>query len=571
MKRILLLITTVLFMVGCQNANKKDAMKSSNLYYNGSIITMNSDEIEYAEAIVEEKGIIVFVGDLKDAESQYKNAKKIDLKGTTLLPGFIDPHSHFGSVSNTMGQVDLNPAPVGNVNHIQDILKNILDYKTEHQIPDREWIFGWGYDDSQLEELRHPTSKEIDSVLPNNPVFLHHSSGHMGVANSLALEQMNFDANTKNPAGGNIGRYANSQEPNGLVQETAMYPFVGNMLQILASKQGEFFETTQAYYAENGITTAHDGMIDRNTILFYKELAAAGKMKIDLLALAGNSDLEANLNDASLTFKTYENRFKVQGTKIIGDGSPQGKTAYFTEPYLTEVPGCDQDCKGLPSLTQEALNAQFLMAYEKDNQIFVHCNGDATIDMMIEAHEYACEQLNQPLDKDRRTVAIHAQFVRPDQLNTFVSYNILPSFFTNHAYFWGDVHVENLGEERAGFLSPIAAADELGLKYTNHSDATVTPISPLFTVWSAVNRTSRSGKVIGASQKATPYQALKAITSHAAYEYFEENEKGSLSKGKKADFVILNENPLTLAPDEIKNIQVLETIKEGQSIYKIKS
>lgn len=530
MTRILLLITAVLFMVGCQNANEKDNMNGSKLYYNGSIITMNGDEIEYAEAIVEDNGIIVFVGDLKDAEAAYKDAQKMDLKGTTLLPGFIDPHSHFGSVSNTMGQVDLNPAPVGNIIHIEDVLKNMLDYKTEHQIPDGEWIFGWGYDDSQLEELRHPTSKEIDSVLPNNPVFLHHSSGHMGVANSLALEQMNFDANTENPAGGNIGRYANSHEPNGLVQETAMYPFVGNMLQVLASKQGEFFETTQAYYAENGITTAHDGMIDRNTILFYKELAVAGKIKIDLLALAGNSDLEANLNDASLSFKTYQNRFKVQGTKIIGDGSPQGKTAYFTQPYLTEVPGCDQDCKGLPSLSQEELNAQFLMAYEKDNQIFVHCNGDATIDMMIEAHEYACAELNQPLDKDRRTVAIHAQFIRPDQLNTFVSYNILPSFFTNHAYFWGDVHVENLGEERAGFLSPIAAADKLGLKYTNHSDATVTPISPLFTVWSAVNRTSKTGKVIGASQKATPYQVLKAITSNAAYEYFEENEKGSLSR-----------------------------------------
>ena len=405
--------------------------------------------------------------------------------------------------------------------------------------------------------------------MPNNPVYIQHTSGHMGVANSLALEKMQVSAATKNPEGGMIGRLPNSNEPNGLVQETAMYPFVGHMLQVLNSKQAEFFEQTQDFYAAKGITTAQDGMTDREAIRFFQSQADQGKLKIDLVSLAGFSELESNLKDVSLKFKDYKNGFKVQGTKIIADGSPQGKTAYFTQPYLTKVEGCQTDCKGLPSLSQDTLNDLFKLAYKADNQLFIHANGDASIDMIIKAHEVASKALKQPIDKNRRTVVIHSQFVRTDQLETFKKYNIEPSFFTNHAYFWGDVHVENLGKQRANFLSPIVSADKLGLKYTNHSDATVTPVDPLFTVWSAVNRLSRSGKIIGAEQRASPYQALQAITSHAAYQLFEEDSKGTLEVGKVADFVVLDKNPLTVKPMQIRDIKVVQTIKNGKPIYQI--
>lgn len=564
MKKLIGLLAATL-MIGCKN---HITQTTSTLYYDGEILTMKGDTPEYAEALVEQEGKIVFVGSLKEAEQNYPDATKEDLDGHTLLPGFIDPHSHFGTVSNSMGQVDLNPLPVGEVSTIPQILEKLKNYKESHQIPDGEWIFGWGYDDNELTEKRHPTNKELDEVLPNNPVYLQHTSGHMGVANSLALKKLNVTANTPNPEGGNIGRFPNSNEPNGLVQETAMYPFVGNMLQILASKQADYFDQTQDYYAQNGVTTAQDGMTTRDGIAFFQSQADSGKLKIDLIALGGSSELKTNLEDKDFHFKKYKNHFKVQGTKIVSDGSPQGKTAYFSKPYLTQVAGCQHDCKGLPSLSQEALNQLFITAYQNDNQLFIHCNGDGSIDMMLAAHENACKALNQPLDKDRRTVGIHSQFIRPDQLEKYKEYKILPSFFTNHAYFWGDVHLENLGKERAEFLSPIVAADALGLKYTNHSDATVTPISPLFSVWSAVNRTTRSGKILGETQKATPYQALKAITSNAAYEYFEENSKGTLEKGKIADFVILDKNPLKVAPQTIKDIEVLTTIKDGKEIYK---
>lgn len=559
MKPFICIVLVLTLFFNCKDGEKtevsdKKTSKIAQLFYNGDIITMASDQEEYVEAIVEENGKIVFVGSQKDAETKYGNANKIDLNGKTLLPGFIDPHSHFGMVSNTMGQVDLNPKPVGTVVNIDDILKKLEAFKEERNIPDDQWIFGWGYDDGQLAEKRHPTKRDIDKVLPNNPVYLQHTSGHMGVANSLALEKLNVNAESKSPEGGNIERFPNSKEPTGLVQETAMYPFVGNMLEILAKDQATYFGTTQEYYASNGITTAQDGMTDRNTIRFFQSQADAGKLNIDLVSLAGYAELDSNVQDSSLHFKKYKNGFKVQGTKIVADGSPQGKTAYFTKPYLTEVPGCQDDCRGLPSLSQETINALFLTAYENENQLFIHCNGDATVDMIVEAHEHACKQLGQALDKDRRTIIIHAQFARPDQLEIFVKYKMEPSFFTNHAFFWGDVHVENLGKARADFLSPMVSAKKLGLKPTNHSDATVTPIDPIFTIWSAVNRVSRSGTIIGEGERTTPYLAIQAITSNAAYELFEENLKGSLSEGKLADFVILDKNPLKVEPMDIKNI-----------------
>ncbi|WP_289049736.1 amidohydrolase [uncultured Psychrobacter sp.] len=569
-----LLSIGLMSMIGCtalqttaKQPNAEQTSDSATVYYNGDIITMEGEQPQMVEALVTQAGKIAYVGNLNKAQSKYKNAAQVNLNSKTLLPGFIDPHSHFDMVSNTMGQANLNPPPVGKIDSMDKLLQALKDYKKDNNIADDEWIYGWGYDESQLKEGRHPTKADIDKVLPNNPVYLQHTSGHMGVANSKALAALNITADTKNPEGGNIARVKGSSEPNGLVQETAMYPFMRRMLEVLEPNQAKFFEQTQDYYAKNGLTTAHNGSTARNTIQFFQKQADAGKLKIDLVALAGSSDLDENLADKDFVWKTYQNGFKVQGTKIIADGSPQGKTAYFSQPYLTPVPDCKKDCRGLPSISQDALNEMFAKAYKHDNQLFIHNNGDGATDMIIKAHEYAVKKTGQAADKDRRTVPIHAQFARPDQLEAFKKHKMLPSFFTNHAYFWGDVHVQNLGKKRADFLSPIATADKMGLKYTNHSDDTVTPVDPLFTVWSAVNRTSRSGKIIGANERATPYQALKAITTNAAYEYYEENSKGTLTKGKLADLVILDANPLTVSADKLKDIHVVTTIKEGKIIY----
>jgi predicted amidohydrolase YtcJ len=197
--------------------------------------------------------------------------------------------------------------------------------------------------------------------------------------------------------------------------------------------------------------------------------------------------------------------------------------------------------------------------------VLFHANGDAAIDMIIAGHEYAAAG---SLDADRRSTVIHSQFVRPDQLRKYVQYNLIPSLYTEHTFFFGQAHVANRGPEQAAYLSPIRDAIDLGLRPTNHTDFNVVPIDQMMVVWTAVNRPMRDGTVLGPDQRITPYEALQAITINSARQHFEEDSKGSLEVGKRADLVILSDDPLDIDPQAIKDITVRETIKDGRSIYK---
>jgi len=274
------------------------------------------------------------------------------------------------------------------------------------------------------------------------------------------------------------------------------------------------------------------------------------------------------LADSSFKFGVLRNHFKIAGFKMVADGSPQGKTAYFTKPYLTDVPGCDHDqCTGIPTVTQQYFDQAIYKGYKNNIQTYVHCNGDATIDMYIHAINYADSALHTT-SVGRRSVVIHSQFVRPDQLDTYHNLGIIAALFSNHAFFWGDQHIQNLGIERASFLSPLKTAIKKGVVATNHTDYGVTPLSQIFLLWTSVVRETRTGKVIGPDERLIPIEGLRAITINGAYEYFEEKSKGSIEKGKLADLVILSENPTTIDPEKIKDIAVLETIKEGKTIFK---
>lgn len=561
------LLLLVSICVGCASESLVSSSSSLSsppmLYKGGLILTMEGEVPRYEDVMVEQRGKIAFLGTLAEAERLYPTANVYELDGKTLLPGFIDPHSHFSMVINAVGQANVSSPPVGPVQNFADLINELNNYKKQFNIQKDEWIFAWGYDETQLEEMRHISKTELDIAFPNNPVYLQHTSGHLGIANSYALKLANIDNTTPDPEGGKIIRFPNSQEPTGQVQEVAIYFFAGKAIQEFIPKKAALFARAQDYYLKNGVTTAQDGMTDPLNMKFFKQVAKAGELTMDLVTVHGMDSMLTN----DLTFGVYQNGLKPQGIKLIADGSPQGKTAYFTKKYLTKVDGCEANCVGYPHMSQGNLDALMLRGYKNGFQMFIHGNGDAAIDMIIEAHEKACATLGEPMDMDRRTVVIHSQFVRPEQLEAFKRYNIMPSFFTNHAYFFGDVHVENLGPQRAHFLSPLNAASEMGLVYTNHSDETVTPIDPIFGVHTAVNRLTRSGQVLGKEQRVSPYFALKAVTINAAHQIFDENTKGSLSEGKLADFVILDKNPIDVNPSNIKDINVVATIKNGKEVF----
>jgi predicted amidohydrolase YtcJ len=194
----------------------------------------------------------------------------------------------------------------------------------------------------------------------------------------------------------------------------------------------------------------------------------------------------------------------------------------------------------------------------------MHANGDAAIDFLIKTHLAAAG--SDPA-ADRRTVCIHCQFIRPDQIADFRKYNLIPALFTDHTFFFGDTHVANRGKAQASFISPMKSALAAGLRPTNHTDGFVTPIDQMMTVWTAVTRKLRSGEGLGPDERITAYQALQAITTSAAYQYREEASKGSIEVGKRADLVVLTADPTKVEPDAIRDIKVVETIKDGATIY----
>jgi len=532
-----LLLLTI--FCACQSPPKGEI--ADVIYHNGTIITME-DEAQKATSVAVKDGKILAVSENSlTAIHQGDATKVIDLSGKTMLPGFVDAHSHLAMMMPLMAQANISSPPVSTIKNIGDIIRKLKTYQEKNNIAKGEWIIGWGYDPDLLDEKRHPNKLDLDEAFPDNPVFLMHASGHMAVVNSVTLAKVGIDETTENPAGGMIVRLPNSNEPSGLVQETAIY-------------------------AIHGITTAQEGFADYKTYQLLVKAAKAGKLKLDVEVLAGFLNAKEYFTNHLAQFGQSKNRLRLAGLKIVSDGSPQGKTAFFSKPYLTEVPGCAHDCKGFPNLTKAQLGALMKQCYETGVQLYTHANGDGAIDLFLETHQSVIDSMaNVP--EDLRSVIIHSQFVRPDQLELYKKYAMIPAYFTNHAFFWGDTHLANLGEERASFLSPMKTTMDMGITCTNHTDFAVTPIDQLFLLWTAVNRTTRSGKVLGKAERLSTYEGLKAITINSAYQHKQEHLKGSIKVGKLADFVILAENPLTIAADKLKEMTVLETIKEGEAIY----
>ena len=243
------------------------------------------------------------------------------------------------------------------------------------------------------------------------------------------------------------------------------------------------------------------------------------------------------------------------------DGSPQARTAWMTQPYE----GSDE--YGVPIVKTEDLEGYVKQALDDNMQILAHCNGDAAGDQYLGAIEKMLPLSDNPNKENLRFTMIHCQTARKDQIEKMAQLKMIPSIFVGHVNYWGDVHMKNFGPLRGSRVSPAKDALDAGLVYNFHTDTPVVRPDMLHAVWTAVNRVTRSGAVIGADQRIGVYDALKGVTINAAYEYFEENEKGSIKPGKRADLIILSDNPLKVDPMAIKDIKVLETIKDGVTVY----
>lgn len=549
-------------------AISSDVTAADVIYFGGDIVTVN-DANPSVQAIAIKDGTIVAVGTLDEVSTGNKGdvTKLVDLAGKTMLPGFIDPHSHFINGMALEDQANVTAPPVGNASTAAGIVKELQIFAQAKDKKPGDIIMGYGYDDNMLPSDHPLTRNDLDPAFPDNPIIVMHVSTHGAVLNSAALEKFGISADTPTPAGGVIARKEGTQEPTGLLMETAWLPLHQQLPASTQDQEAGQLKFTQDLYAKAGVTTAQEGATMAPQVEVLKRAANRGDLFIDVISYPFIGDLEKVLKEhPASSFGTYHNRLKLAGCKILVDGSPQGKTTYFTTPYMTGGPGGGKEWVGEPTFPQDTINIMLKTCYDNGLQVIAHANGDAGIDAVLEAHEFAAPD---SLDKDRRTTIIHSQFVRKDQLQKYVEYNLIPSFYTEHTFFFGEAHIKNRGLEQASFISPMKTAIEMGLKPTNHTDFSVVPMDQMMVLWTAVNRPLRSGEVLGKDERISPIDAIKAITINAARQYFEEDRKGSIEPGKLADLVILDKSPLAVPAGDIKDIKVMETIKEGKTIYSV--
>lgn len=519
------------------------------LYYNGDFITLENKNVQ---AILIEDNIIKKVGTLEDLRQYKDNDTQIyDLQGKTMMPSFIDAHSHFSGVANHFLKVNLEGCT-----SFSKIQEKLLQYKKEKSIPDNEWIIAEGYDHNTLEEKEHPTKECIEQVLPNNPVVLQHKSGHMGVFNSKALTMLDVTENTKQIEGGKIekqdGKLTGYMEENAFIYYIKKIP-MPNLQDLMKA-----YEKAQQYYASYGITTIQDGMMYANMIPIYKKLIEENILQLDVVSYIPPQERDVFFQQAKERIKKYKNHWKIGGYKIFLDGSPQAKTAWMRTPYQG-----DESYFGVSTMKDEEVDKDIQIAKETSMQILAHCNGDGAAQQLIESIKRNSKNIEKI-----RPVMIHAQLLGIDQIKEMKPYGIIPSFFIAHVYHWGDVHIKNFGYERASTISPAKTAWKENKIFTFHQDAPVIAPNMFETIWCAVNRITKEGKILGEKEKISVLEAIKAVTIHSAYQYFEEGRKGSIKEGKLANLIIVQKNPLKVSLEELKNIQVLETIQEGKTIFK---
>ena len=532
------------------------------LFVGQNILTMEEASTTRPTAVAIDADRIVWVGDRNDAAAWTdRDTSVIELGDQALLPGFIDAHGHFLFTAATVDFANVSSPPVGPATDIAALKKVLANHITQKQLKPGEWVIGYGYDDSLLAEKRHPTRDDLDAVSSAHPIILSHVSGHLMAANSKALAAASISSLSPDPAGGLIRRRNGTSEPNGVLEETATYP----LRKHAAPKwSAELVRRALLAYAAFGVTTIQDAASDAPSIDLLRKFADAGVLTQDILVypVLRPADLEGEL---PYPFGRRENGLRVAGVKLVLDGSPQGKTAYLSQPYHRPPTGKPADYRGYPIQEQATVDRLVDYALSRKIQLIAHANGDAAGDMLLDAVEKSLGKMSAM--PDHRTVMIHAQTVRTDQLDRMRELQVMPSFFSAHTFYWGDWHRDSVLGNRAQRISPTRSTLDRGIPFTVHNDSPVVPSDMIRLLWATTNRQTRAGKILGANERVSTEVALAAMTRTAAWQNFEEDHKGTLTVGKLADLVILSGNPLSTDASKLLDLKVMATYSRGVRLF----
>ncbi len=564
-KTLLVIFAALLvgFGVLVRIATRTPAPPDHQVFINGDILTMDGDN-RIVEAIAVRRDRIEAVGSTEEIMALAGDETEVvDLRGRTLLPGFIDAHGHFPGSGMHVISEDLNSPPIGDKRTMAEVLA-ALGERVDGTAPG-EWVTGFGYDDTLLAEMRHPTRAELDGVSTEHPVVAMHISGHMLVANSLALERVGIDADTPDPVGGVIGRRPGSREPNGLLEETARLDVLTQMQDIALIDVYRMMKAASVEYASLGVTTAQSGGTSVELTRGLSIFSRLGVIPMRLVLFPFEHEFGESLFNGDYDPEDYQSdRVTMGAVKLVADGSIQGYTGYLSRPYHTPFHG-DADYRGYPAIPREELFAKVEALHRAGYQLAIHGNGDESIEDILDAFESARKV--HPVE-DPRMILVHSQMSRKDQVARMKALGITPSFFSAHTWYWGDRHRDIfMGPERAATMSPARWALEEGLRFSSHLDTPVTPMLPLQAVWSQVHRRTTSGDVLGPEQCISVMDALRAVTIDAAWQVFQDDNRGSLEPGKYADLVVLSGNPLD-DPTGIRDLKVERTLVGGATIYR---
>ena len=555
------------FLMAFANASPVSAQEiADRIWMGGPVHTMN-DAAMTVEAVAEKGGRVLAAGS-SDTVMIHKGdgTEVIDLNGRAMVPGFIDSHGHVVMGGIQALSANLLAPPDGTVQDIASLVDELKLWTEENRstVEAVNLIVGFGYDPAQLAEQRHPTREDLDKVSTEFPVYIVHQSGHIGVTNSRGLEFLGLNANSEEVPGGVIRR-GPANEPDGVLEGNIHFSSLGRLFGNLGQKG--FLELGRAgtkLWASYGFTTAQEGRAVPLVVDVLNELADLQELAIDV-AVYPDVMVDRDFVAANHS-REYTNRVRIAGGKLTLDGSPQGFTALRDRPYYDPVGDYPPGYTGIAYETMETVLDMVDWAFENDVQLLSHANGEGASDRLIAAIEAATQKHGKA---DRRPVLIHGQFLREDQVDAYNRLKVFPSLFPMHTFYWGDWHRDHtVGPARADNISPTGWMVQRGMKFGSHHDAPVAFPDSMRVLDATVTRRSRSGNIIGPAQRVDVITALKSMTLWAAYQHFEEDTKGSIEPGKLADLVILSGDPLAIAPEDLETLRVMETIKEGETVYR---
>lgn len=517
--------------------------------YNANIITIDADRPRaQAAAIWRDRIMAVGTNDEVRALAN-RNTKLVDLTGRTVVPGFIDAHSHPAVAGRLhLRQVD---ADLRSIAAIQAAIR-----ERAAKTPKGEWIVAFKYDDTKTAEGRFLTREDLDAATTDHPVYVEHRGGHSAYVNSLAFERVGIKEDTPDPAGGRYVREGGRL--SGRVLETGQAIFERTIpYNYTRDDYREGVKLISKMLAKVGVTSVHDAYGNPADLGAYHDARDAGELLTRVYCLIGSSALD-QLIAAGVRTGFGDEWVRVGAVKMTCDGSISERTARLSQPYI----GRPNDY-GILVRGEDQLYPIAKKAHDAGWQIGIHANGDVAIDLVLGIYERL--QRESPR-RDPRFRIEHCTVINDDLVRRIRNLSAIPNPFSTYVYFHGE-KMREYGAERLNSMFAVRSFLDAGVKVTQTSDYPPGPFEPMMALQSSVTRTDMRGTVWGAKQKVTVEEALKVGTLHGAYASFEEEQKGSITSGKLADLVVLGRDPLREEPSTLITIPVERTMVGGRWMY----